>query len=308
MNSSEAIAENLPRFFSSIWNSATSFQFYNRIVGQSFRRSLMYFVGVAVCLSALLSWRVHHDLTRSLSDWASWLSATLPDIKIVNGIATIAPDQPKHISDGAAVLILDPTDIPAPIDEKFRTGMVLAKDKVILKWNQTRGPAGDVSRLEKLIYVCAYTATLTQPQAFHGNQLDLGWIRHLAINPQTIRRWKDQAIRWAGFALPFVYFIFYLAGKLLQALFFSLVLAYSHRTMRESGMTYARILNVAIYALTPPAIFAAIMQIAGIQVPYLEWVFLGMYVAFLMGAMNACTPKPVSGQTNSDLQDQDIDF
>ncbi len=295
-----------PGFWASVWNSATSFQFYRHIQDQSFRRSITYVVGLALCLSLLISWRVVHDFSRSLSEWTSWISATLPDIKIENGVSHIGLDQTKTISDGAAILILDPTNSPRSIDEKYRTGMILGRDKMTLKWNQVTGPTGDVSRLEKLIYVCAYAAYLMDPQSFHGNEFDLSGIRSLMINPETIAHWKKSAGRWVSVCLPFVYFVFYLGGKLLQALFFSIVLAYSHRAMRENGMHYARILNVALYALTPSAIFSAVVQTASLQVPYLEWVFLGMYVAFLMGAMNACIPRKLPEQ--SDLDSDGIDF
>ena len=143
-----------------------------------------------------------------------------------------------------------------------------------------------------------YFAYVTEPQAFHGNQFELASIRSLVINAETVRRWKDWASRWVGISLPFVYGVFYLAGKLVQALFFSVVLAYSYRSLRESGFNYQRSLNVCIYALTPQAIFSAIVQIIGLQIPHLQWVFLGMYVAFLMGAMGACLPRKVSGASN----------
>lgn len=310
MSSSRAAAgSDRPGFWASLWNSATSFQFYPRIQDQPFGRSLRYLLVLAVGLSLLISLRVHYDFSKSLSEWASWLSGTIPDIRIENGIASLPSGKSKTITDDRAVLILDPTGETKQIGEQYRTGMILSKDKLILKWNQAGGPPGQVSRLEAVIYAAAYTAYTLQPQYFHGNSFDLAAVRRLVIDPENIRRWKDMAARWFAVSLPFVYFVFYLAGKLLQALFFSVVLAYSQRAGQESPLGYGRALNLCIYALTPPALFAALVSVAGIQVPYLEWVFLGMYVAFLMGALSACAPKkPQPEKEEENSPDNWIDF
>ncbi len=291
-----------PSFLESFWNSAVNFSFYRRVWDQPFGRSLRYLVFLALCLSLLVSWRMIVDFNRSASDWGLWLCATIPDIKISNGLASLPSGKPKSIMDEKAILILDPLGGHTTFDAQYRTGMILAKDKVMLKWNQAAGPSPESSRLEKLIYTTAYAAYILRPESFHGNEFQLAGIRSLDINSKNIVLWQETARSWVGISLPVIYFIFYLAGKLLQALFFSLVLAYSHRMMREQGMTYSRVLNLAIYALTPSAFFSAVVQAAGLQVPYVEWIVLGMYVAFLMGAMNACIVRRPA-QDNS--QDRD---
>ena len=287
-----------PGFWRSLWNSATSFHFYPSIQDQSFGRSLRYLLALGVCISLLIGWRVDHDFNRSLSEWVSWISTNIPDIRIQNGIAVIPSGGARRIQDEKAILILDSSAAPKPIEEKFRTGMFLGRDKVLLKWNQAAGAYSDATRLEQFIMAICYFAYVTEPQAFHGDQIDLAAIPSLVINADSIKRWKGWARRWVGISLPFLCGVFYLAGKLLQALFFSVVLAYSYRSLRESGFNYQRSLNVCIYALTPQALFSAGVQILGLQIPHMQWVFLGMYVAFLMGAMGACLPPRVSGASH----------
>ncbi len=248
-----------PGFWNSLWSSATSFPFYRQIKDQTFGRSLRYLLALAACLSLLISVRVGHDFHRSLDEWASWIADNIPEIHIENGIAAIPLGQIRTLRDERAILILDASAEPKPIEEKYRTGLALGKDKMLLKWNQAAGPYAEGSRLEKFIYAICFFAYVSEPQAFHGNQFDLAAVRSLVINAETIRGWKNWAGRWVGISLPFVTGVFYLAGKLLQAL------------------------------------FSALVQMAGLQIPHLEWVVLGMYVAFLMGAMGACLPPKPSG-------------
>ncbi len=286
--------ERRPGFFSSMVFSAVSFQFYRRIKDQTFGRTLRYLLFLAAIISLAVGLRLTADFTRALSDWSAWLLQNFPAVQVKNGIASTVPPEGKRLEDARAIVILQPETAPVAIEEKYKAGLILQKEKVLLKWNQAAGLDPQGSRLETLVYAVATLATLTMPERLHGGVLDLAGIRSLVLDDASIRQWEALTRRWVRITLPGVYFIFYLAGKLMQALFFSLVLAYSHRTMRESGFGFANALNIAVYALTPPALFAAALQLLGVQVPLLEWVFLGMYVAFLLGAIGACVPKKAS--------------
>ncbi len=289
-----------PSFWASLWKSATSFQFYRDIQGQTFRCTMRYVFILAAILSLLISARLFLDIEKSLEAWASWISATIPDIRIEKGITLMPAGGPKTIADDRAILVVNPEEKDAKIPDKFRAGLILGRDKMLLKWNQVSGPVGEPSRLEQFIYAIAYTAYATQPGGFKGNVFDLSGVQSLTVNPKNVARWKVLAVRLIGLTLPFVYFIFYLVGKLAQALFFSVVLSYATRSPQGERMPYSGILNLSLYALTPPMLFSALMQILGVKVPHFDWVFLGMYVAFLMGAMHNCTKIPAREEERSD--------
>ncbi len=293
-----------PGFWSSLWNSATSFQFYRDIKDQPFKASLRYVVLLAAFLSVFISARLLHDVSGAMQEWVAWISTTIPDIKIEKGVASLSSGQPKSVSDDRAILILDPYGPKQEIPKEFRTGMVLGKDQFFVKWNQVGGPVGEPSRLEQFIYFIAYLAYVVQPQDFRDNVFSLANVQSLTIDTPNVQRWKVIAKRCMGFVLPFVYFIFYLVGKLSQALFFSVVLSYATRSAQGDRLAYAGILNLSLYALTPPMLFGALLQIAGIKVPTMDWIFMGMYIAFLMGAVNSCFRNKTSEASGQDAEEE----
>lgn len=278
-------------FFECVWQSATNFQFYKDVLVQPVSAAIKYFFILAILMTALVSSKYSYGLMRGIDKLSEWAVKTVPDVQIIDGKAKVGAPQPVKIEDEDSAIILDTSGMTAALDKKYRTGILLGKDNIYVRLNSLKERDFRFTNIEVFTLGCALAVSFVKPDVIDQGFVELSKIKKFVFDKPHIEKWRRKLFLAGAVVFPVFYLIYLLISKLIQAAFFSFVVIFSNQALKYKGITYGNILNLCVYALTPVMILTVGINLLGIAIPYIEFVYLFMYVAFLLGAISQCFPK-----------------
>lgn len=242
-------------FLNSIIRSSTDFKFYKEVFNQTFGKSLRYLLLLAVLVTLILGIRYGIGLKKFSKEIFDWMEQNAPYVEITDGVVKADVSQPFISGKEDFAMIIDTTGQITRIDKKYKTGVLLTKDKLIVKQDEVR----------------------TQ-------EFDLGKVKSFKLDKTAFGNMR----KFFGFVLiPFmiiVQFIYFFISKIVQALLAGLVV-----NILRPGVKYSNILNICIYALTPVTLLAIVVTfISPRPVPFFWLIYIGMYTAFVIGGVKQC--------------------
>ncbi len=257
--------------FARFYGAFSSFRFYRFLIYERAAATIRYFLLLIALVSLALTARLELKLLDASSQVSEWMIARLPEITIRDGKVSSPVSQPFIINDDkVGVFILDTTGKTSKLDSTYDRGVLLTKDKLIVK--QPRG-GRDIATL------------------------NLSQVKELQVNPKTIQAWHH-FLYWVSF--PVVYLFLYLQeglGKLTLVLLFSLsTLSLTRRYSLH--LAWPQTLVLGIYALTPVVVYEIFLAITGMNEFKVSWfgseippfllISLAIYILFLWGGTRAC--------------------
>ncbi len=227
---------------------------------------------LAVLALATAFYRTVHlysNVYSGLGELAKGYEENLPPLSIQDGVATVEGEQPAiypkpdSVEKGADphrfVVIYDTTGNTAKIPAKYRGGILVTSDTLILKNNEYSTREIPISELHQLT----------------GD---------IVLDGEFIERSKG---KWAGIlaaAGAFFLLIAAVISKLIHALLLGLV----GLTMAgfRGGLTYGASFKLALFALTPAVLLEIALGLVGQKLPFL--IYFGAAVVYLwLGVRNA---------------------
>jgi len=245
-------------FFSTLIKSSTDFKFYKNIWGQSLGLTLRYLLLLTIFVTVLLGIRYGLGFNVFAQKGLKWIEENIPKIEITNGEVTADVSQPfvKEMED--FVMIIDTTGQTMEIDKKYKTGVLLTKNKIIVKNDEVRSQEFDLSKIQKF-------------QVTKESFKKVSKYFVLALIPFVI-------------GIQFVYFFF---AKIAQSVVAGIVVM-----IAKPGLRFVNVLNVCIYAVTPVSLLGLLMTLGSPKpLPFFWLIYLGMYIAFVVGAVGQCTQE-----------------
>jgi hypothetical protein len=224
-------------FIQSLGNPAAYAIFRRHSLGRAF----LYLVFVTVLFSAISHLPFIFNFNGTYGQGLAWFAAKAPEFSFQNGILEVQGKMPIIIDKTPGALYLVDTSGqtgPAALKD-YREGALITKDKIIYK-----------------------------KSAFETREYDLGAYRAFSFN-------KHQAIGFLAAARPYFYVglllaivLSSLAGRLLIALFISLLglLLYPAMNVKAS---FGDLYKLTIYAMTAPALLLALLEIFRFQPSFL---------------------------------------
>jgi len=278
--------------FTAIWQSATSFVFYKNILAQPFASSIRYFLVLALLATVFISSKYNFSLSRDINKMAQWVVQNIPAVTIEKGVVTTRAQQPFVLEQGSSAIIIDTTGAIAQLDRKYKSGILLGKENLYLRLNSIKERDYRFTNIDLFILGCGLTASFVQPGAMDKGVVELSRIPQVIFDQVHVEKWKKKVIAVGSVLFPVFYFLYFAVSKLIQAAFFSFVILFSNKALKDAGIKFDKVFNLCIYALTPVTILMIGVNVLGLEIPYVEFVYLFMYVAFLLGGLSQCMPRP----------------
>lgn len=246
-------------FFNSLIRSCFDFRFYKDIFNQAIGRTMRYLLFLSLFVTVVIGLRYAPGLARFVREGALWLEKNAPNIEIADGTVKADVEQPYIKEEKEFVVIIDTTDKIKEIDAKYKTGVLLTKDKLIIKSSEERS---QIFELKK--------------------------VKSFKLNKDTINNMKRFFIfLLIPFIVVFQLFYFFIA-KIIQSAVAGLLVV-----IARPGIKFINAFNLCIYAVTPATLLAVlVMFVMPRPAPVFSLVYVGMYIAFIIGAIGQCIKEP----------------
>ena len=256
--------------FNTILRSSTDFKFYKEIFYQPFGKTLRFLLLLVLLVTLVLGIRYSIVFNELSKKGFQWIEEEVPYIEITNGVVTADVEQPYRKEEKNFIMVIDTTGQTLEINSHYDTGILLTRDKLIVKQDEIR----------------------TQ-------EIDLSKVNSFRLDKKTLGKWRKFFV---GIVTPFMIimqFVYTFIAKIIQAVVLGLVVL-----IFRPQFHYSNILNVCIYALTPPTLLALLVALVTPKaLLYFPLIYLGMYIAFLVGGIRQVenVEKPFSPQSTQRL-------
>jgi len=244
--------EKIKELLNLVLRSCTDLKFYNRVFHQPFGKTIQYLVLLVTLITVILS--IHYTIifNKFLKAEIKILGRQIPYIEIFNGIVTAGVKQPFITGDKNFAVIIDTTGKIQDIGSEYNAGMLLTKNALIVKQDN-----------------------------MSERRINLEGIKKFRMDKRVLSRWHSLFL-YIG--LPFIVifqFVYAFFAKLAQAALAALIVQLFRPQIR-----YNNIINVCVYALTPPVLLSLVITLILPQpLLYFPLLYIGLYTAFIVGGM-----------------------
>lgn len=245
----------MTRFAQQFFQSLSSVRFYREMNRRSLSDAIKYFSLLILLVTGILSVRFTSECLKALSSFETWSRAHLPEIMIQKGQVSVNVQQPWQKEEKDFILMIDTTGKTTDIDEKYPQGILLTKDKLLLK----RGP-------------------------FESRRYDLSAIDQFRLDSETVRKLRRIGQWLLPPLLALILFVYFWVGKFSQIIFFS-GLSLLTNWMAHKDLPYGTLLTIGFYAITPPLLLFCVTALFKFPAPFFDMVYLASYAALLVTAV-----------------------
>lgn len=268
-------------------------KFYREISHQSFGRSFGYLTLLLLVMSLSLSIKYTFDIRGWIQKGVEWVNTDfskklpefLPEINIIDGELSSPMKQPlihewenefnPNLETEKFAFILDTTGAVTSLDG-YPNGILITKHKLVIKYRENMR-----SKLEEYEFSDIKYFRMS-PSDTEGALIDLTFEgEKFTLTKEHVIRWS-KTIEKAVFPILLVsLWLGYLFAKLFHLFFFSILSAIVNK-VSGANLSYSNLLNIGVFAMTPPVTFALLAALSGIRIPLIGLIYIGLYCAFLV--------------------------
>jgi hypothetical protein len=246
-------------FWDSLLRSCTDFKFYKEIFLQPFGRTLRYLLFFSILVTLVIGIRYSFTFNKFVNEGLKWVEENAPKIEIADGIVTASVEQPYTRTYEDYVFIVDTTGQIKEIDKQYKAGLLLTKDRIIIKSDDVR----------------------TQ-------EFELKKIKNFVLEHDTFQKWKKFFIFVIVPFMIVVQFFYFIFAKTIQSLIAALIIV-----VVKPAAKFVNAMNLCIYALSPVTILGLITILASPRpIPFFWAVYMLMYISFIVGGLGQCVSEP----------------
>lgn len=266
-------------------------RFYRSIASQSFARSFGYLVLLLLLTSAVLSAKITFNARIAIQKSLEWINTELasripeflPEINIKNGEVSSPAKQPLIYEWKDSAFVLDTTGTITSLS-KYKSGILIMEHALMIKHtenNKTQTEEYDLSKIKSFKIA---------PGEKKGEFIILSFEqRSFSLTQKDIEMLSDIVGKVIFPVVTIAFFLYFLFAKFLHLFLFSL-LSLIVNTVTDTKLKYDNLLNIGIFALTPPVIFSALVLVLGLNIaaPFVFLLYIGLYSLFLVMAISEC--------------------
>lgn len=240
--------------WSLLWKSPFSLEAWQDVGPGSFSRMWRYLALLISLAAIIVTIIVQVGMLRVVGNFKQqrWWERNLPDMRIANGQVTSSATQPYVREFDDFVFVLDTTGATGDLDPKYRNGILVKKQEVIIR--RQRG-AEEIRRFS------------------------LSEVPDFELNQASVEELLNRVLSWLWLVVLLGYMVWLWVAKPLQVLFWSLPLLIVN-AVSGKRLPYKSLFNLGIYALTVPLIWDLIGMVAAPNQPWWGWVSVGIYVGY----------------------------
>ena len=228
---------------------------YEKIVKQKFGQSFLYLFIFILIISAFFSVKFSATITQVAGEFIEKVGENIPEINITDGVVSVPVEQPYIHEVENYAFIIDTTGKITSLDG-YDSGLLLTKNKLSYK---------DKSRMKTETY-------------------DLSQVSSVHITPELLERGFKKGGKFLIPGLFMALVIYFLIAKFIQLFLFSLASLFTNQ-VKNKNLSYPELLNIGVYALTPPTLLAAIMILFDLRFPLFALIYSLFYIFILVIAI-----------------------
>ena len=267
-------------------------EFYRGIVTQSFGRSFGYFLLLILAVSIIFSIKYTADTRGVIGEVVTWINTEfaerlpefLPEITIKDGEVSSPAEQPYIHEWEEFVFILDTTGSITSLDD-YQNGVLITKRTIIVRTiedDKIKTEEHDLSMI---------TSLNIGPGKGEGELITFSFQEwRLSVTQENVTKWSKFISRALVPLIVVFLFFYHFTTKFIHLLFFSLVSLIANRIV-DAGLEYSHLLNIGIFALTPPLALAVLVMVFGLTMPLFWLLYIVVYCAFLIMAIKRCKTR-----------------
>lgn len=267
-------------------------EFYRGIVTQSFGRSFGYFLLLILAVSIIFSIKYTADARGVIGEVVTWINTEfaerlpefLPEITIKDGEVSSPAEQPYIHEWEEFVFILDTTGSITSLDD-YQNGVLITKRTIIVRTIEN-------GKIETEEYDLSMITSLNiGPGKGEGELITFSFQEwRLSVTQENVTKWSKFISRALVPLIVVFLFFYHFTTKFIHLLFFSLVSLIANRIV-DAGLEYSHLLNIGIFALTPPLALAVLVMVFGLTMPLFWLLYIVVYCAFLIMAIKRCKTR-----------------
>lgn len=267
-------------------------EFYRGIVTQSFGRSFGYFLLLILAVSIIFSIKYTADARGVIGEVVTWINTEfaerlpefLPEITIKDGEVSSPAEQPYIHEWEEFVFILDTTGSITSLDD-YQNGVLITKRTIIVRTIED----GKIKTEEHDLSMI--TSLNIGPGKGEGELITFSFQEwRLSVTQENVTKWSKFISRALVPLIVVFLFFYHFTTKFIHLLFFSLVSLIANRIV-DAGLEYSHLLNIGIFALTPPLALAVLAMVFGLTIPMFWLLYIVVYCAFLIMAIKRCKTR-----------------
>jgi hypothetical protein len=242
-------------FFTKLWYSMTKVSKYPHMVKQGVGKAFLYLFLFTLTVGTIHAGITGYHITQMIKGFNELVKQELPAFTLENGELSVKGEMPMILEESeSSLFMIDVTGETSPdVLDKYEEGALVLKDRVIMKESTY-----EVSELS-------------------FNEVDL------YLTKEDIVKWLPY-FEWLGAAAALFMFFFFFLGKMVNALFIS-VIALIFRAIQKVELSFGGLYSMAIYALTLPVIVDVLLSAFWYGLPW--YFYYGTIFVFMWLGINA---------------------
>lgn len=266
-------------FFSKVWDSVTKIEKYPDMAAEGLGRALIYICKIVAILAIVLCFGMMYQTYQMIQEGMHYLQNEFPEFSYKEGILNVSSEEKITISEDDSYVgetIIDTNTEDEQIInqymneiEKSGSGMIVLKDKVILKNGAVSGTIN-----------------------YNYNEL-LGQMGITEFTKQTVIDYANSSkvisLYASVFITIFIYsFIMYLVTTLSNAVFLA-IFGYLTTWLARIKMRFVAVFNMSIYALTLSVLlnmlYIAVNIVIDFNIEYFQVMYVSVAAIYLVAAI-----------------------
>ncbi|MCD6227942.1 MAG: DUF1189 family protein [Candidatus Omnitrophica bacterium] len=256
-----------------------SFRFYRKIIRQSFKRSIIFFILFICFISAIVSFKGTIVIKSSLPKIVSWIEnnlkylSDLPFIEIKEGKIITPQDTYLKKWDDKFTFIIEPNKEKAGVFlQDYSNVGILTQEQFFLKITKPRGAE-----------IKSYSLTNIKSLKVYPVKEGIRFVtpkNTFLLNSHSVERFLKKI---SVFIYPIIFLWFlswYGVSKSLHILIFS-IFSFLINNKLSTSLTYKQILSIGIYAIIPVTLLGLIKDLIGLQIPMFWFIYSLVYMGFI---------------------------
>jgi hypothetical protein len=243
-------------FFPKIFHSMAGFGRYKYFIKQRPGKAVVYLLLLTLILGAVSLIPALLDFNKTISEFIVGFDNSVPNFTFENGKLTVEGKMPIIIGEGSSTLIIDTSgQTDESLLDEYDTAVLITSDRMIQK-------------------------TYANKQV-----TNFSLMQGVRFNRESVKRVLPILKSLSVLILIFGA-IFFICAKFISALFVSLI-GLIINAVTGTGLPYRDVFKISAYSLTLPLFIGTLINLAGVNVPFLSLIFYLIAIVYVWGALNA---------------------
>lgn len=243
-------------FFQKILHSVAGFGKYRFFIRQRPGKAVVYLLLLSLILGVASLIPLVVDFNNAISGFITDFDKSVPNFTFENGKLSVEGNMPIILGEGNSTVIIDTSDrTDESVLGNYDNAILITSDRMIQKTYANR--------------------QVTNFSLMQGVKFDR----------ESVKR-----------VLPFIKFlsvfiiifgsIFFICAKFFSALIVSLI-GLIINAVRGTALPYSDVFKISVYSLTLPLLIGTLINLTGVNIPYLYLIFYLIAIVYVWGSFNS---------------------